>query len=263
MLVLTYNNEEFIEECLESIFKQQRSTFDYEIVLWDNCSSDSTVEIATQLLQNSDCKHRLIVEDNNTYLYGSTFFLRAMMACSGELIAVIDGDDMWIQNDKLLKQKIILDERPDVMLCCTLTEFYNYREGKVEYLIPNPREVGLHKGIDLAQDNLIPNSSVLFRRTMLGMLPRTLDGFPIKDLPVWALGLEFSNYFISSDVSTRYNTNHGTNVSTSKNPRERTAQVILTYELIIQNLKNDANKELWIEGLRLYKERQLKTRLKI
>ncbi len=255
MLVLTYNNEMFIEECLKSIFKQQSSTFDYEIILWDNFSSDGTVVTALRLLRNSGCRYRLILEDHNTYLYGSTFFLRAMKASTGELIAVIDGDDVWIQNDKLHNQQKILGERSDVMLCCTLTEYYNYLEGRVEYLIPNPREVGLHQGIDLSEDNLIPNSSVLFRREMLSMLPKNLDGFPIKDLPVWALGLENSNYFISSDVSTRYNTNHGGNVSTGKNPRERTAQVILTYELIIQNLKNRANKELWSNGLIRYKER--------
>jgi glycosyltransferase involved in cell wall biosynthesis len=254
VLVLTYNNEKFIEKCLESIFRQKCPTFEYEIIVWDNNSTDKTVEVALRFLKKSGRRFQLIRECHNTYLSGSNFFLRAMKASSGDLIAVIDGDDEWIQTDKLHKQKAILDEDCDVMLCCTLTEFFNHTDYRVEYLIPNPREVGLHEGIVLARDNLIPNSSVLFRRSMLHKLPKTLDGFPIKDLPVWALGLENSYFFVSPDISTRYNTNHGNNISTSKSFLERSNQVILTYELIIANLKEVTSKETWIEGLRLYKE---------
>ena len=42
--LMTYNNEEFIEDTLKSILKQQ-CDFDYEIVVGDDASTDNTLKI--------------------------------------------------------------------------------------------------------------------------------------------------------------------------------------------------------------------------
>lgn len=43
IIIVTWNSEEFIKSCLESIFNSQVST-DFEVVVIDNASQDGTVK---------------------------------------------------------------------------------------------------------------------------------------------------------------------------------------------------------------------------
>ena len=42
--VVTYNQEKFIEQCLQSIVDQE-ANFDFEVLVADDCSTDRTREI--------------------------------------------------------------------------------------------------------------------------------------------------------------------------------------------------------------------------
>ncbi len=84
-----YNGAEFLKETLESIKVQTFS--DYEIIFVDNCSVDSSAEIAQQfdnrLKYFKTDKHVKLGEARNV----------ALSKCSGEYIAFIDADDLWKQ----------------------------------------------------------------------------------------------------------------------------------------------------------------------
>ena len=115
----TYNGEQFIAEQLESIARQSR--LPDELVVSDDGSSDSTVEIVRQFA--SRAPFDVVVLRNQEHIanpepwfrgYTDNFF-RAMRACTGDLIALCDQDDVW-HADKLMKSARPLQLDQDVSL---------------------------------------------------------------------------------------------------------------------------------------------------
>lgn len=105
----TYNHENYIKECIESVLKQSYPY--WEMVIIDDGSTDKTCEIVSNYLDD-----RIIyIKQNNIgpYNLGKTYN-KALSICHGELIAILEGDDFWPE-DKLEKQ-VKAFEDPEVIL---------------------------------------------------------------------------------------------------------------------------------------------------
>jgi glycosyltransferase involved in cell wall biosynthesis len=87
----TYNGARFLSEQLESIAAQ--STLPHELVICDDCSSDSTVEIIREFAAGARFPVSLRVNDSRL---GSTKnFEKAISLCQFEIVALCDQDDVW------------------------------------------------------------------------------------------------------------------------------------------------------------------------
>lgn len=87
----TYNGENFLREQLESIAAQTRKPD--EIVVCDDCSQDTTIEIVRDFAENAAFAVRLYVNEQN--LRSTKNFERAISLCTGDLIFLSDQDDVW------------------------------------------------------------------------------------------------------------------------------------------------------------------------
>ena len=87
----TYNGERFLSEQLESVSRQTLPP--HELVVCDDRSTDSTVEIVAEFERVSPFPVRLHV--NEARLGFADNFLGAAARCSGELVAFCDQDDVW------------------------------------------------------------------------------------------------------------------------------------------------------------------------
>jgi len=98
--LITYNNEQHIEDTLQSILKQNVD-FDYEIVVGDDCSTDATLEIINTYAE----KHPNLfkVQKNETQLGILKNFKTTLDRCNGTYVFDIAGDDMLKTNDALQK----------------------------------------------------------------------------------------------------------------------------------------------------------------
>jgi glycosyltransferase involved in cell wall biosynthesis len=85
----TYNGETFLTEFLASLNRQSWSNL--EIVVSDDCSSDGT----SALLQAYRGAVPLTIVDTLERVGIVRNFERAMIACSGDYIALADQDDVW------------------------------------------------------------------------------------------------------------------------------------------------------------------------
>jgi len=95
----THNGAEFVAEQVLSIVRQ--SDPPAELVVSDDASSDGTVEIIRRIfVENHVTKTRLVVMENSEPLGVASNFEQAIVACSGDLIALSDQDDVW-QPDRL------------------------------------------------------------------------------------------------------------------------------------------------------------------
>ncbi|MCX8053431.1 MAG: glycosyltransferase [Armatimonadetes bacterium] len=109
VIIPVYNSERYIACTLESL---QNQTFeDFEAIVVDDASTDSSVEIAKQFM--SDRRFQLIARKTNG---GAAAAQNTGVATSsGEWIALLGSDDVWMP-DKLARQVGLIDEHPDAAL---------------------------------------------------------------------------------------------------------------------------------------------------
>lgn len=107
--ILTKNRAEFLKKALASVERQ--SFRDFEVVLVDDGSTDSTDEV----LRNLDAKFYTVISQSASK--GITFNRQlALEKSTGEYVAILDDDDEWVDADKLKKQVEFLDAHRDYVL---------------------------------------------------------------------------------------------------------------------------------------------------
>ncbi len=105
ILVLTFNHESFVAQCLDSILKQELS-FPIEIVVSNDASIDKTRDICQKY---ADSDERIKFFDHEHNLGVASNFEFAITQCSGEYVAFCEGDDYWLDTTKLAQQIEALD----------------------------------------------------------------------------------------------------------------------------------------------------------
>ena len=115
-----YNGEEYLNEALDSIFKQTYNN--WELIFWDNFSTDKSKEI---LGEYKDQRIKYYRSKTHTSQYEAR--KNAVEECEGEFIAFLDVDDWW-EADKLEKQIVTFDD-PDVGFSCCNYWIINERKG--------------------------------------------------------------------------------------------------------------------------------------
>lgn len=114
VVVTTYNHQEYITDCLDSILMQQ-TTFPYEIILGEDESTDGTREICIEYANKYPDKINLFLRSRKDVIYingnptGRYNFIESLNSCSGKYIALCEGDDYWTNPFKLQKQVDFLE----------------------------------------------------------------------------------------------------------------------------------------------------------
>jgi len=117
VLVQTYQQKNFIGECLDSILMQE-TTFEYEILIGEDGSVDGTREICLEYAKNYPGKIRLFLHhrENQIKVLGeATSNFNAFYnfySAKGKYIAFCEGDDKWGDPLKLEKQVAFLKVQP-------------------------------------------------------------------------------------------------------------------------------------------------------
>ena len=106
IIIPTYNREEFITETINSVLNQTYK--DFEIIVVDDGSTDNT----KQKLEPFKSRIKLIEQKNSERAVARN---NGVKNSSGEYIAFLDSDDLWIKN-KLENQTNFLDEKKDFIL---------------------------------------------------------------------------------------------------------------------------------------------------
>jgi len=113
VVTLAYNQERFIAEALESIVTQ-RCDFTFECIVGDDCSTDRTAEIIRDYAERHPDRIRAVLRDENLGARGNLADL--FSRCTGQYVAILDGDDFWTSPDKLQDQVAFMDAHPDCAL---------------------------------------------------------------------------------------------------------------------------------------------------
>jgi len=133
VFMISYNQQDYIIEALESVLNQ-KTDFDFQIILSDDCSTDRTQMVVDNFLENHPKKNLVTFikqEKNLGWMPNFIFTLQKCQDSGAKYIAMCEGDDFWTSDNKLQKQVNLLEENPHVNLACHLYEEL-YNDGSTE-----------------------------------------------------------------------------------------------------------------------------------
>lgn len=182
VLVLTFNQEEFIEQTLYSILNQKHS-YRYEIVVADDCSTDNTRDIVRRIQREYPDIIKAIYNEYNLGVILN--FYNAISYCKGKYIMDCGGDDYFLPN-KVYRQINYLETNKDVGLLCGYAKIYNEKSHKFEKHLLGSPDV---QYMDFMKENAICASTVCYRRELLDQYIEQVNpiqhNWLMEDYPMW------------------------------------------------------------------------------
>jgi len=131
--VRTYNQKQYLKECLDSIL-MQKTEFDYDIIIADDCSVDGTVDLLLEYQKKNPLIIRLLL---GQHVGGTANLKRVIEASEAKYIALCDGDDYWTDVYKLQKQVDILESHQNCVGCFhNVLNRYENSNMKPNYFLP-------------------------------------------------------------------------------------------------------------------------------
>lgn len=120
--MITYNHEPYISQAIESIL-EQKTNFEFELVIGEDHSTDKTAEI----IRLFEEKHPSFIKAryNQPNIGVIPNMIETLDECSGKYIALCEGDDYWTDPYKLQKQVDFLEANPEYNLTCHRYQTYN------------------------------------------------------------------------------------------------------------------------------------------
>ncbi len=180
--MITYNQEKYIRQAIEGVLLQQ-TNFDFELVIANDCSSDTTDSIIQNLIQNHPNGFRIKYFKQSENIGMMPNFVFAMQQCTAKYVALCEGDDYWIDPLKLKKQVDFLENNQEYVLCFHKVNILNTNNEIVDDFITKIPE-NYETLITLAQlGNYIHTPSVVFRNI-------------IKEFPFEFLKTPIGDYFL-------------------------------------------------------------------
>jgi glycosyltransferase involved in cell wall biosynthesis len=183
VVMITYNQARFIDQAIASAVSQ-RVNFDYEIIVSDDHSSDGTPEVIRDYHRRYPAKIIPLLRNSNVGMMIN--FKESLAACSGQYVALLEGDDYWTSEDKLQKQVNFLDEHPDYAVCCHRAQLV-YETGEHPPGVMPTLAAGSYTIDDLFAVNWIATGSVMYRWGSLSLLPDWFLPLKMADWPLHIL----------------------------------------------------------------------------
>jgi glycosyltransferase EpsE len=194
VIMTAYNCEKYIKESLESIIFQ---TFkDFEIIIYDDASTDKTWQLAVELLKNSNCVYRMSNGKKNMGCGEGRNI--AIKEAIGKYIAIQDADDISFRT-RLEKEVKFLEENDDIF-CVGAWADKMEEDGKFIELMTYPLTTHeeVYDDIVVKRHNNIIDPSCMYRREDFNKLGGYYGKWMlVPDFNLWAraakAGLKFAN----------------------------------------------------------------------
>jgi glycosyltransferase involved in cell wall biosynthesis len=217
IICTAYNQQQYIGDALEGFLKQ-KTDFAFEVFVHDDASTDGT---ATIIQSYATAYPNIIIptiQSENQYSQGVNIMnsILAPMA-RGRYLAICEGDDYWIDPDKLQKQIDYLEAHERCTLSFT-NALVDYNGGKQEknrtvipwrkyakaYYDPMKTEYGL---IDLVVLDFIPTASLVVRKDLCLTMPELSSECFQGDQYIWLFNTSLGYAHYISECTCAYRRN--------------------------------------------------------
>ena len=201
----TYNMEAYIAEAMDS-WLAQKTTFPYDILISDDGSTDGTCDVVRRYME----KYPNIRLISTGHVGKMPNFIRSLKESKGKYIALCDGDEYWIDPNKLQKQVDFMETHPDFSECFTNSYVLNTVTGEKKIAKTQLWDEADTKGLLIHRDNdnvqMSPGhtSTFLDRNQYLQVYPEWMYGDVMTDFPLYMLMSQYGKAKFINDVTSVY-----------------------------------------------------------
>ena len=225
---ITYNQEQYIKDAIES-FINQKTSFKYEIIIHDDASTDNTVNIIKEYKEKYPDIIKIICEEENQYALGNWTLIKTCREAKGKYIAICEGDDFWTDENKLQMQVEYLEKNPTCTFCFhnamildmktnTMTDKFVPQNDRLKKYLKSDN---IYNVEELELLGFIPTASFMFRTESLSKLPEWFEKCFVQDWPLKLVMTSFGyGYFIDKPMSA-YRKNAEGSVTNSNAKKEK------------------------------------------
>jgi glycosyltransferase involved in cell wall biosynthesis len=240
--MITYNHGSYIEQAILSVLNQKVS-FDLELVIGEDCSSDDTREKCKFLAQKYPHIIRLL--ENPKQLGMIQNFRRTYAACKGRYVAMLEGDDFWIHPDKLQMQFDYMESNPEIAACFTnLNVLDEFNAGKIYPFYEKGKQPhAVSSLIDILRNNFIATLTVFYRKNLVSSIPEWFNGLKMGDWPLHILFAHHGKLGFMDVVTATYR-KHGGGVNSGADNETKFITYLESLKKIEQNLPISSRKVL-------------------
>lgn len=234
---ITYNHEKYISETLDSMI-MQKTDFQYEILIHDDASTDNTAGIIKEYQKKYPEIIKPILQTENQMSKGvkKLSYKYNITRAIGKYIAMCEGDDYWIDENKLQKQVDYMENNPNCTFCFhnglvkdEISETQNkliipWMEENKDFFQSENRK---YTSGELQLLGYIPTASFLLPKYVLDNPPQWYFDAPVGDNPIKLIASSYGYaYYINEPMSVyRFNVSNSATTKWKKNDIEASAKL--------------------------------------
>ncbi|WP_445730840.1 glycosyltransferase [Mariniflexile sp.] len=203
--VITYGHEKYIQQSIESILMQV-CNFEMELIVANDKSPDHTDKIIKNIIKTHPKGSVIKYLNREVNLGMMPNFIDAINNCTGEYVALCEGDDYWIDPLKLQKQVDFLDENKGFVLCFHNAEILNSLTNESNLFVDR-YDFSEYTAKDIFGNWLIPTASMVFRNVIKNSLPSFMISSTHGDLGLQIYLNEFGRFYAMKEVMSVYRIN--------------------------------------------------------
>lgn len=133
IVVPTYNHERYIKKALDSILMQETS-YSYEILVGEDCSTDGTREVLRNYEKEHPGKLQVFYREKNLSAAKYCNWADLARKTKGKYLITLEGDDFWLSTTKIHQQIEFLEKHPEYVAVahnCIVVDQYGNPNGEI------------------------------------------------------------------------------------------------------------------------------------
>ena len=215
---MTYNHKDFIAQALDG-FLMQKTDFPFEVLVHDDASTDGTDDVIREYEKKFPKIIKPIYETENQWSKGNgAHHVKIDAQIKGKYIAICEGDDYWLDENKLQMQVSFLEKNNDYTMSChnaikkDLTNGKESLFNKEDFSILGPKELILEWHI--------PTASIVLRKKILKKILPTKKEYVQGDIQLSLACYDNGKiHYISKPMSVyRYNLSGSATARSNSDP---------------------------------------------
>lgn len=169
----TFNHINYIKDAIEGVLSQ-KTNFRYELIIYDDASTDGTREIVIDYKNRFPDIIKVILPKQNEYeetkKNSKVWYEKHLRITQGKYVAFCEGDDYWIDTGKLQIQVDYMEEHPGCVLSSHAARFWSTGEWKDNIVKNGDMEADLSsEEIILRPKGNLATASLVIKKEMLYM----------------------------------------------------------------------------------------------